>query len=195
MSLILNTPPGVDAVTLDEVKEHLRIDGEDEDGLIAGLIRAAAERFDGRDGALGRCLIKQSWKLTLDRFPQLIYIPLLPCQTVDLITYVDASGDSQTLSEDAYQVAGLGSIDCAMIQPAYQSDWPKTRPVLEAVSVHFTAGYGESAGDVPEPIRTAIKMRVAHLYENRESTIIEDRSYIVPYGETDLIRNHKTWSF
>ncbi len=195
MALILETAPAVDPVTLEEVKEHLRIDGDDDDSLLGNLIRAASERFDGRDGALGRCLISQSWKLVLDAFPQWITIPLPPCQVVEAITYVDAFGDLQTLASDAYQVSGIGSIDGATVRPAYQMDWPKIRQGPDAVTVHFTAGYGDSASDVPEPVRTAIKMRVAHLYENRESISLGDHGSIVPYGETDLIRNHKTWSF
>jgi len=40
--------------------------------------------------------------------------------------------------------------------------------------VTFTAGYGALAADVPERIRTAIKLLAGHLYEHREATDIKE---------------------
>ena len=195
MPLILETPPAIAPVTLVEAKEHMHVTTDDDDVLIGDLIGTATERYDGRDGALGRCLITQGWKLTLDGFPPKIAIPLPPCQSIDAITYVDPVGVTQTLEPADYQVSGLDAIEGARIRPAFEKTWPETLSIAEAVTVRFTAGYGDTASDVPEPIRAAIKLRVGHLYENRESTFAEDDVSILPYGETDLTRNHKTWSF
>ena len=45
------------------------------------------------------------------------------------------------------------------------------------VIVRFTAGYGETAEEVPERVVQAIKLLVGHMYENRESTA-EDHLFI-----------------
>lgn len=200
MTLILETAPDVDVVSLDEMKAHIRQDGDlgtSEDDVIQTFIEAATRKLDGRDGLLGRCLITQAWTLTLDRFPAEIAVPLPPCQSVDSITYFDDAGVSQTLSADTYQVAGIGAAEGARIVPAYGKSWPSTRRMLEAVTVHFTAGYGDDPDDVPEPIRTAIKMHVAHLHENRESVLVGNgmMALELPQGASDLLMDYRVWGF
>jgi uncharacterized phiE125 gp8 family phage protein len=36
------------------------------------------------------------------------------------------------------------------------------------IEIGFIAGFGERGGDVPQPIRQALRHLVAHLYENRD---------------------------
>jgi uncharacterized phiE125 gp8 family phage protein len=160
------------------------------------MILAATQRLDGRDGSLGLCLITQSWTLTLDAFTAEIAIPLPPCQSIDAITYVDPDGATQTLDAGAYQVFGLGSADGAKVRPAHGTSWPAIRNQPDAVAITFTAGFGDNPGDIPEPIRTAIKMRVGHLYENRESVVIgTGYNTETPDGPEDFVRNFRTWTF
>ncbi|SDU42204.1 phage head-tail connector protein [Stappia sp. ES.058] len=196
MPLILETAPVNDPVTLEEVKEHIHVDFNDEDARIADFIKAATQRLDGRDGSLGRCLVTQTWNLTLDRFASEIAIPLPPCQSIDAITYVDPDGVTQTLAPTEYQAFALGTVEGAKVRPAYGKSWPTIRNVPEAVTITFTAGFGDDPEDIPEPIRTAIKMRVGHLFEHRESVVIGS-GFITetPDGAEDFVRDHKTWSF
>lgn len=197
MTLIRIAGPAADPVTLEEVKQHVNVDFDDDDALLADLIRAAAQHLDGRDGALGRCLITQAWMLSLDRFfPPEIAIPLPPCQSISAITYLDPDGSQQTLDPADYLPSGLHSADHALVRPAFGKSWPSCRAAPEAIAVTFVAGFGDNPSDVPEPIRAAIRMRVAHLYQNRESVTLAGGSIAeVPDGAADLIRNHKVWSF
>lgn len=196
MPLTLDTAPATAPVTLAEVKEHIRVVYTDEDAAIADMVLAATQRFDGRDGSLGLCLITQSWTLTLDAFTAEIAIPLPPCQSIGAITYVDPDGVTQTLDAAAYQAFGLGSTDGARVRPAYGTSWPSNRNQPDAVTITFTAGFGDDPGDIPEPIRTAIKMRVGHLYEHRESVIIGSGFVTdMPDGTEDFVRNFRTWTF
>jgi uncharacterized phiE125 gp8 family phage protein len=196
MPLILETGPVNDPVTLQEVKEHIRVDSNDEDARIVDFIDAAIQRLDGRDGALGCCLITQTWTLKLDRFASDIAIPLPPCQSIDSITYVDPDGVTRTLASTEYQVFGLGTAEGATVRPAYGNSWPSIRHLPEAVSITFTAGFGDNATDIPEPIRTAIKMRVGHLYEHRESVTTSDGyTREMPDGPDDFTRNYKQFVF
>lgn len=196
MSLIRTVAPAIHPVLLNEAKAHLRVDFDDEDMLIDKFTAAAVQRLDGRDGTLGRCLITQTWKLTLDRFPPEIVIPLPPCQSVSAITYVDADGAAQTLDPSRYQVIGLGGSDPARVRPAFGQAWPGFRQMPEGIAITFTAGFGDDPEDVPETIRAAIRLHVGHLYEHRESVMLGSGFITeLPDGAADLIRNHRIWEF
>lgn len=179
--LTLVMPPAVLPVTLEEAKNHVRVDYAEDDGAIEAYLRAATERYDGRDGLLGRCLITQTWSLSLDRFPAEILIPLTPCQSIDEITYTDETGAPQSFT--AFHVLGLGTIEGAHLSPV--SQWPTG----SGVSVTFTAGYGNSPEDVPAPIRQAILTRACQFYDTRDT--IAD----LPNGVDGSLRDHRAWVF
>ena len=98
-----------------------------------------------------------------------LILPRAPVASVTSITYVDGSGNTQTLDSSNYRfVAGSpGRID-----PAYGKIWPLTQPVIGAITVRFVAGYGADASSVPENVKAAIKLLVCHWYENRESVVV-----------------------
>jgi hypothetical protein len=48
--------------------------------------------------------------------------------------------------------------------PVYNSSWPSVTARADAVTIEFTAGYGDAGSDVPEPIRTAIALAVGHIH-------------------------------
>ncbi|TIW40787.1 MAG: hypothetical protein E5V61_27450 [Mesorhizobium sp.] len=198
--LTLVTPPDAFPVTLAEGRAQLGIKVTTvHDTLINRLIAAATGKLDGDSGILGRALITQQWKLTLDCFPGEIVVPLPPVQSVDEITYLDPAGDEQTLATDQYAVLGVAGSSRARIVPAYGKAWPATRDFPESVTVSFTAGYGDDEESVPEPLRAAILLHVGHLFENRESTIVDDRTAfsvdVTPYGFDDLIAPFRLWGF
>lgn len=66
MTYALIHPPQAEPLTLAEVKAHLRLDGGDEDALLAALIRTAREHLERTTGL---CLIRQTRRLYLDRWP------------------------------------------------------------------------------------------------------------------------------
>jgi uncharacterized phiE125 gp8 family phage protein len=195
MTLTRITAPAVEPVTLMEVKAHIHVDHNDEDVRIAGFILTAARKLDGRDGRLGRCLIAQTWRLTLDRFLNEIVLPLPPCISVDRISYLNSNGGEVDVAGADYRVTGLGSLDGARIRAARGKSWPDTFHT-DSAFVEFTCGFGVGPGDVPEPLRTAIMMHVGHLYEHRESVML-GTGFIaeVPHGYEDLIRDYRVWSF
>lgn len=186
MSLTLVTPPAVRAVTESEIWTHLRVPltgspAEPVDkALIAGMLDAAIETVDGRDGILGRALVTQVWNLTLDAFPahrDYVLVPLRPVQSIDAVTYVDADGVSQTWADTNYSLSADRDMR-PRLNLGYGKSWPATRCQPDAVTVQFTTGYasGNSPEDgtgVPDPIRNAIKLHVQALYER------DPRSYEV----------------
>jgi uncharacterized phiE125 gp8 family phage protein len=163
----LITAPDVEPVTLAELKTHLRITDTDtdRDAMLTALLLSARVHIDGKSGYLGRAINTQTWELRLDSFPDEIVIPLPPLQSVTSVKYIDTDGVEQTLSTDIYQVT---TDDPATIVEKYGQSWPSTRDEKEAVRVRFVAGYGDSADDVPEPFKTAIKFHVEALYDKDE---------------------------
>ncbi len=194
MGLTLVTPPSEDAVSPYRIFEHLRLDAQPQDeAIFEDYLEVAIARLDGRNGLLGRCLITQVWKLTLPWFPPEIVVPLPPLQSVDQIVYIDDDGNEQTLDSSGYAVYGT---DPATIKPAHGTSFPSTRLThLEAVSITFTAGYGDSMADVPQPIRQAIAMDVGHLDQHRETVLVGQTVNEIPMGYMDLIAPYRQWSF
>jgi len=195
MSLIVVTPPDGDPVSLEEAKQHVRVDFSDDDARIASYISTATRKLDGEAGTLGLCLMAQTWRLTLDRFSEEITLPLPPCISVDSISYLDRDGNTVAVDAADYRVTGLGTLDGARIRSIRGKNWPTTFDTGSAF-VEFTAGFGADPDDVPEPLRTAIMMHVAHLYEHRESVTL-GTGFITetPHGYEDLISGYRVWIF
>lgn len=166
------TPPASDPVTLDEAKEHLRVDIADDDTLITVLISAATEYVAT---VTRRSIMTQTLKLVLPEFPadsDLIRLPYPPFYTISIgqVQYRDATdGTLQTWDSANYEVVQTGAL-CHCLRYVLNGAWPTS--VLDAVdAVQITYAAGEaSAADVDERIKLAIKLLVGHWYENREDT-------------------------
>lgn len=181
MALKLLAGPFDDPVTLADAKAHLNVFGTDDNLLIQRLIYAAVASLDGPYGDLGRCLMRQNWRLTLDAFPRgAIVIPMPPTISVETLTYIDSAGvqvveqldaigDSPPVINENFFVSGLGGDSPARIEPL--NTWPSTYQLSGVVTVDFTAGFGGS-DDLPEDLRNLILARVAAAYAVRESTVI-----------------------
>lgn len=181
-SFKLVTPPAVPLLSLTEAYDQLRLDptfgvspaSRPDDGLLAAMVAAATGEVDGVDGWLGRALVTQTWRMTLPRFPSgscPLEIPLPPLQSVGSISYVDSDGVTQTLaggSPDTFRV--FTDATPGYIAPLYNESWPgNVRNGLGAVAITFTAGYGDTAADVPELIRQYVRARLGFYYEFREA--------------------------
>lgn len=186
----LITAPATGVVLLEEMKAHARIIAPEEEALVAGYIIAAESRLDGWNGILGRALITQTWSADLPAFPKgdMIRLPLGPAQSITSIDYFDTNGASQTLGAGNFRLHedAFGPY----VRRTAGATWPDTETRDDAVTVTWIAGFGDNPGDVPEPIRTAIAMLAAHLFENREATAPADLAEI-PLGAADLIEPYR----
>ena len=168
--LTRTTPPSGDIVSLAEAKAHLRVDAADEDAVITDAMAAAMESLDGPSG-LGRALLTQKWRLSLDAWESpWIELLLGPVQSIDQITYVDPTGTAQTLDPATYVLDSDSTP--ARLLPAPNVCWPALRCQVNAVKIGFTCGYGAPT-DVPRRIKSALKLLIADLYTNRDGTVID----------------------
>ncbi len=166
MGLKIITPPAVEPVTLQEAKLHLRVDGEDEDTLIQGLIQAAREHVETILTHTALCTQTLEW--VTDAFPdcwEAIELPRPPLQSVTSIKYTDSANVVHTMSASDYCV----NIDGfpGTITPAYGLSWPGDALAPSgAVRVRYVAGWGLPAA-VPQSLKQAILLLIGHFYDNR----------------------------
>jgi hypothetical protein len=194
VGLSLLEAPAAPVATLEEAQVQTRSENPQEAAFLVDRVAAAtamAEAFCRRK------FVRQRWRLTLDAFPggcpsdlrgvgglawsgmpswydpvalsaarlrRAIVVPYPPLLSVESVTYVDGAGVQQTLDPAAYLVRAAETP--GEIAPAYGTNWPATRATLDAVAVEFTCGYGDPDA-VPAPIKSAVLMIVATLYDQR----------------------------
>lgn len=197
--VIQTIAPLIEPVTTSEIKLHVREDLDDNNDLLDSLVTAArllSETFTGR------VFIDQTWQLTLDAFPpgvdpfflpfnpsasesEIIRLPKLPVDSITSIQFIDLDGVTQTLAASKFQLDS--NREPARLAPAFQEVWPDTRDVFNAVTILFVAGFGTTAAEVPQSIRSAIKIMVGSWYENREHIIVKGTPKELPFAAKSLL--------
>ncbi|HZT26086.1 MAG TPA: head-tail connector protein [Pseudolabrys sp.] len=161
MSAILLTAPPVEPLSLDETRAFLRVDTTDDDAVIAALIAGARIHVEV---ATRRALITQTWRLAFDAWPADGRLQVLPAplQSLAAARVYDSGNVAQPLDLQGF-VPDLGA-SALLFAP-----WAVPAPGRGAAGIELdvVCGYGGAAADVPEPLRQAIRLLVAHWYENR----------------------------
>lgn len=203
-ALTLVTGPAAEPVLLQEAKNWARIDGTDDDALVAALITAAVQ---ATEEYLRRSLISQTWKLTLDLprsrnydclgegvydmppsvlydgLPRSVALPRGPIQSVTSVKTYDTSNAESTYSGSNYYVDTAGD-RLVLNQSAV---WPGVLRDTAAVAITYVTGYGDTSSAVPMPIKTAILMHVTGMYESRGQCDQSD----LPAGAKQLLNQYR----
>ncbi len=192
MALALTSGPAAEPVSVSEAKAHLRIDGSAEDILVASLIVTSRLHVEA---ALGLALITQGWKLTLDAWPAAdgarrgeVRFPLRPIQTVTSVTVRAADGTPAVVPNTEYLLDGQ-ALHPRLIPRAGR--WPAPGQPANGIEIAFAAGIGEDAEDVPQPIRHAILLLVAHWYEHRDPIEVGAADMMIPGAVSDLLAAYR----
>lgn len=186
MSLNQTSAPSVEPISTTEAKSHLRVDTSDDDTLIASYIKSARHYIENY---INRQIIQATWVLKRRGFVDELYLPRGPLSSVSSIQYVDADGATQTLAGTVYTVDA--DSNPGRIVLAYGKSWPTVRDQINNVTITFVAGYGTATTDVPEPLRQAMRLLVAHFYETREPYIIGTILSAVPFAVESLLWQYK----
>lgn len=183
MASFLLSPPAVEPISLDEAKDHMRIDDTHDDALITSLIQVARSQTEHE---ISRALISQSWRYSQDCWPpeRTLYLPLAPVQSISVISVYGLDGTPQALDPSLYQLDGLAFQPRLVLAndtlPTLDAD------VINGIEIDYIAGYGDLATDVPAPLCHALLMLVAHLYETREASISQSLM-VPPHGYAELL--------
>jgi uncharacterized phiE125 gp8 family phage protein len=175
MKRLLLEGPAVEPVLLAEMKAHLRLDTDDEDDLLGALIVAARVAVEAE---IRRVLVEQSWRAILDAWPAggRLVLPIVPVISVDAVRTIDAAGAATVLDAEDYEFEAADfSLALDRVSGA------------ERYEIDFTAGYGSSGVDVPQPLRLAIRMLVTHWFEQRSAATFDDDAADTPLGYRALV--------
>lgn len=191
MAVRVTTEPTEEPVSLEEARIQCRVDGTDEDTLLASLITAARSRIEDWEW---RKHVTQTLTLTADgrcfyrhvRSHGALFLPFAPLQSVTSFTGVDDAGDAAAWGDENW-LADAASEPGRLYLPDYgSSDWPDLSYRENAVTVVYVAGYG-GRDEVPEVTKLAIRLLVGHYYKNREA-VSDRRQEAIPMGVDALLR-------
>lgn len=162
MTPLALAPPAAEPVTLDQARQFLRLDQNDEDDLLATLITAARLMIEA---AAGRCLIEQPWRIVLDRWPGggEIRLPLSPVVRIEAARVYDLLGAPQPVAEAALTLDR--NADPPLIRVS--GELPEIGRHHGAIEIDIIAGYGATAAAVPAPLRQAVLRLAARWFEER----------------------------
>ncbi len=180
-------------LTVDQAKNHCRVDTDTEDTLFIGLIAAATAHLDGHSGILGRALVTQSWRQDFAWFCRGgLRLPLAPASEVTHVKYRDLNDVEQTLSPSTYGLYADALSPIVVLRSGQA--WPSTYDRPDAVSVTFVAGYGAAAA-VPAPIRQAVLLLIGHWHANRETVNVGNITSALAFAVDALVAQYRRTGF
>lgn len=160
MGLKLITPAATYPVALASAKVWCAIEGSDRDAEVTQMITLATnvvERF------IGRGLVEQVWRLTLDMFSPAIELGKGPVVSVDAVQYVDANGNVQAVDHSVWSLDLVS--DPSWIVLNQGNAWPETLAAVNVVSITFTVGF--DAGPDFDVIKAVIRAFINQMFDDR----------------------------
>ena len=175
-----NHTDGVDLVSLAKMKEFLRVDHSDEDTTITALLDTAVAWAEDYTNRLLHPNGDATFYLSRWRPASLAFGPVT---AIDYVKYDDTSGTEQTLDSSKYytETAHDGSI---MI---YFHDVPDLEEYnAHPVRIECTVGLAAK-----ENVKHAVRMLVAHWYENRRAVVMGTNPVEVPIAVEALLNSER----
>ena len=180
MTPILIAEPALEPLTLDETRAWLRLDTQDEDSLVASLIRAARH---GVEQATRRALISQTWRLRLDRWPPggVVPVPLAPVASILAVRVFDAAGAATVAPPAKFRLEEEYTTRIVCDDP------PPPGRLYGGIEIDLRVGYGATGDFVPPPLRQGMLMLIAHWFENRGDALHESSVAHLPAAVAGLV--------
>ncbi len=185
MTLAQIGKPAVEPVTLSQAKSYLRIENTDEDVLIAELITAARQYLEQTCGVR---LITQTWRQYEDCWPRsgMLTLGARPVKSVQSITVYNEAGTPNIIPANDYQVDAISQ--SARI---YLADGLTVGQPINGIEIDFTVGFGDTGVDVPDVLKRANLLLVAHWFEFRGAIAPQEQPVSFPPGIDALIAPFK----
>ena len=182
MPSILLAGPAVEPITLAETKQFLRVEHDDDDDIITAFIAAARIHLETQTR---RALITQSWRLTRDVWPATGCLALLPVpvRTLDAVRIYKLDGTTRALDPAQFT---LDKSDAPARLVFANGVPPAPERAAAGIEIDITCGYGDAPASVPEPLRQAIRLLVAHWYENRGLIAVGSEVAMLPQSVASL---------
>lgn len=155
MRIIDNAPP---AVALAELKAFLRIEGGQEDALLAGLLRAATETVEAMLGVL---LIEREVEERGALVGGRLRLTAEPARTLVEVLRLDGDGEAAPLAADAARLKPGRHGGASLLVDGGREG--------EEVIVRYRAGTAANWNWVPEVLRLSVIRAAAHFHARRDS--------------------------
>lgn len=150
-------------VTLDEAKNFLRVNHDDDDAYITMLIKALTSRIEDKaEIALSTQNITAEWAIV----QSYMTLPRPPFVSISGITAYNEHNVPTTITSSGYYVEGLTTVTVRFKEM-----------VGKRVRVSYTAGYGNSSA-IPEDLKQYILQLVFNEY-NQRGSVTEDMIQMV----------------
>lgn len=184
MTSVLILAPAVEPLTVADLRAHLRLSSTAEDGLLEDYLKAAREYVER---STARALISQKWRMYLDSWPEgrCVRLPVAPVLSVDDVIVYDGNGMARPLAGDKWQLSSGG--EPARVKISLDTGVPVS--AMMGAEIEFSAGYGPVAEAVPSAFKQAIRLLVAHWFENREAG--SENLDSIPHGVERLLSSYK----
>ncbi len=203
---VVTAAPADTPVSLTELKTYLRVDDDTEDALLDAMIKGGVETAETY---LGRSLITQMLRQSLDywparqasdaRFPwfdgpRIVELARPPVQSIVAVTVYDQDDQSSVIASSAYRLAN-GSNDRARLVLHKGQSWAADLRPTDAIAIDYIAGYGDTASDVPEPIRQGLMALIGFWFEHRDGAAWQTALPPLPIGAASLWRPYRLMGF
>lgn len=182
--LVLRVGAAQEPVSLAQAKLAVRVDTDDEDLFIAGLIASARQMCES---ITGRSFMTQEYSLFLDRWPHraatewwdgirdgaisehervaCVDLPRGPVASVDEIRVYAQSGSYAVVDTQAYRIENASLTSRVVLQDG--ATVPQAQQTTGGIEIRYTSGYGDTADTVPPLAVTAMLQLIADMYQNR----------------------------
>jgi len=152
-------------VSVDELRNQIRMTSTEEDATLNDYLRAATAKLQSR---LGRKFITQTYDVYYTGFSNPMVLPFAPLSSAGVISvkYLDSSQVLQTCDASIWEVGEKHGRPTVRLK--YNQSWPSTLGHADDVVIRASFGYGSTGVSVPAPIKQAIVLLAAWMNEYRE---------------------------
>lgn len=179
MAFTQTAAPAAEPISLADAKAFLRVDHDADDPFISSLIVTSRLQVET---ALDLALMTQSWRWRGRLVPGgTRALRPHPVRTIDGVAIRDDDDVATALAPASFSVDLDTRPATVTIRAAHANRYDIT----------FTAGFGDTASDVPAPIRQALLQLIAHWYENREPIVIGETVARIPDTVSSLLMAYR----
>lgn len=166
--------------------EFVRIDGNNANNIIAGLIKAATSMCETW---MRRPIMTQTFTQYLCEWPceSILELPKSPLVSVTSIKTYDTADVGSTFSSTGYFVDTISRPGRVCLKSGIS--WPSYTRTYNPIEIIFKAGYGTDPGSIPSEIKQAVLACVAYLHENRGDVDVP-----LPQMSEMLLAPHRDWA-
>lgn len=181
-TITTTTPRASDPVTLQELKDHLRLNTDSEDTILTNLITAATDLFERRTNCP---TLPTTYKQHFYELSEPIYLMRGNVTAIASVEYYDTDNTLQTDTTGFYK--DTTSTPASVWYDSYPNTYTNRSP---KGAVNFTAGWA-NASAVPPAVKLCIKQLAGHWFKHREAfgdTVQTE----VPVTFTSVVNHYRT---